>query len=206
MTAADETPLLPVALRTYPYPWDNAFIWTTEKEDGQTLAYARAVLEACLPPEPLAAPEPPEEVVVHDSSDEGYPEWTAIRAVLRGRMPYARYVTAERMAAAEAECDRMGFATSGFRELWTRRITAWIAGQTLYWCGLVVDDEAALTPWLMDLAELCAQRGTAAAKAVGALGCTRSVPESRAALARLAAYDGLPDEVREAVEYELRRP
>ncbi|MFI1467161.1 hypothetical protein [Streptomyces wuyuanensis] len=58
----------------------------------------------------------------------------------------------------------------------------------------------------MDLAELYAQRGMAAAKAVGALGCTRSVPESRAALARLAVYGGLPDEVREAAEYELRRP
>ncbi|MFG2755744.1 hypothetical protein [Streptomyces wuyuanensis] len=107
---------------------------------------------------------------------------------------------------AEAECDRMGFATSGFREVRTRCISAWIAEQTLYRCGLMVDDETALAPWLMDLAELYAQRGTAAAKAVGALGCTRSVPESRAALARLSAYDGLPDEVREAVEYELRRP
>ncbi len=79
MTAADETPLLPEVLRAYPYPWDNGFVWTSEKEDEETLAYARAVLEACLPPEPLA--------------------------------------------------------TTGFQEVWTRRITAWIAEQTLYWCG-----------------------------------------------------------------------
>ncbi|MFD9500625.1 hypothetical protein [Streptomyces sp. NPDC060035] len=204
MTAADGTPLLPVVLQSYPYPWNNAFIWTSEKEDQETLAYARAVLEACLPPEPLAEPEPPEEAVVHDSSDDGYPEWTEIRAVLRERMPYARYVTAERMADAEAECARRGLATTGFQEVWTRRITAWIAEQTLYWCGLMVDDEAALTPWLMDLAELYARRGMAAAKAVGALSCTKSVPESHAALARLATYDGLPDEIRESVAYELR--
>ncbi|MGW2564017.1 hypothetical protein ACWCXB_33325 [Streptomyces sp. NPDC001514] len=204
MTAADETPLLPEVLRAYPYSWDNGFIWTSEREDAETLAYARAVLEACLPPEPLAEPEPPEEAVVHDSSDEEYPEWTGIRAVLRERMPYARYVTAERMADAEAECARRGLDTTGFQEVWTRRITAWIAEQTLYWCGLMVDDEAALTPWLMDLAELYVQRGMAAAKAVGALSSTKSVPESRAALARLATYDGLPDEIRESVEYELR--
>ncbi|MEU2264394.1 hypothetical protein ABZ557_29915 [Streptomyces sp. NPDC019645] len=205
MTAADETPLLPEVLRAYPYPWDNAFVWTSEAEDEETLAYARAVLEACLPPEPLAAPEPPEEAVVDDSSDEGYPEWTEIRAVLRERMPYARYVTAERMAEAEAECARRGLSTTAFQEVWTRRITAWIAEQTLYWCGLMVDDEAALTPWLMDLAERYVRRGMAAATAVGALAGTRSVPESRAALARLATYEGLPEGIRESVAYALRQ-
>ncbi|MFI8004680.1 hypothetical protein [Streptomyces sp. NPDC086010] len=201
MTAeADGTPLLPPVLQAYPYPWDNAFIWTSEKEDEETLAYARAVLEACLPPEPLTVAEPPAEVAVHASSEDGYPEWTEIRTVLRERMPYARHVTAERMADAEAECARRGLATADFEEVWTRRITAWIAEQTLYWCGLMVDDEAALTPWLMDLAELYAERGTAAVKAVGALTCTRSVPESRAALARLARHEGLPAEIRELVE------
>ncbi|WP_329036937.1 hypothetical protein OHT61_09825 [Streptomyces sp. NBC_00178] len=201
MTAeADGTPLLPPVLQAYPYPWDNAFIWTSEKEDEETLAYARAVLEACLPPRPLAEPEPPAEVAVHDSSEDGYPEWTEIRTVLRERMPYARHVTAERMADAEAECARRGLTTADFEEVWTRRITAWIAEQTLYWCGLMVDDEAALTPWLMDLAERYAERGTAAATAVGALTCTRSAPESRAALARLAAHEGLPTEIRELIE------
>ncbi|MET7364360.1 hypothetical protein ABZS61_00775 [Streptomyces sp. NPDC005566] len=204
MTATDETPLLPGVLRAYPYPWDNGFIWTTEKEDEETLSYARAVLEACLPSQPLAGPEPPQETVLHDSGGDAYPEWTEIRAVLRERMPYARHVTAERMTEAEAECARRGLATAGFQEIWTRRITAWIAEQTLYWCGLMVDDEAALTPWLMDLAELYVQRGMAAEKAVGALSCTKSVPGSRAALGRLAAYDGLPEEIREAVAYELR--
>ncbi|MFC5834551.1 hypothetical protein [Nonomuraea insulae] len=199
MIAAEETPLLPEVLRAYPYPWGNAFVWTSQEEDEETLAYARAVLEACLPPGPLAAPEPPQEVTVRDCSGEEYPEWTAIRAVLRERMPYARYVTAERMAGAEAECARRGLGTAGFQEVWTRRITAWIAEQTLYWCGLMVDDEAALTPWLMDLAERYVERGMAAAKAVGALGCTRSVPESRAALARLSAYEGLPEEIRESI-------
>ncbi|MFD6278993.1 hypothetical protein ACFWFI_26015 [Streptomyces sp. NPDC060209] len=205
MTAADnETPLLPRVLQAYPYSWDNAFAWTSEEEDAETLAYARAVLEACLPAEPPAEPEPPAEAVLHDCSDDEYPEWTEVRAVLRERMPYARHVTAERMADAEAECARRGLVTNGFQEVWTRRISAWIAEQTLYWCGLMVDDEAALTPWLMDLAELYVQRGLAASKAVGALSCTKSVPESRAALARLATYDGLPEEIRESVEHELR--
>ncbi|MGN9785987.1 hypothetical protein ACTMTF_31485 [Nonomuraea sp. ZG12] len=198
---ADETPLLPDVVRAYPFSWSSGFTWPPEAED---LAYARAVLEACLPPTILASPEPPEEPIVWDCEDDEYPEWTRIRAILRERMPYARHVTPERMADARVECARQGIDTVDFEEIWTRRILAWIAEQTLRWCGLMVDDEKALTPWLMDLAELYVRRGMAADKAVWALRCTKDLPESRAALARLATYEGLPDEIREQITYELR--
>jgi hypothetical protein len=195
---SDETPLLPDVVRAYPFSWGAGFTWPPETED---LAYARAVLEACLPPTMLVSPEPPEEPIVWDCEDDEYPEWTRIRAILRERMPYARHVTAERMADARAECARQGIDTVNFEEIWTRRILAWIAEQTLCWCGLMVDDEKALTPWLMDLAELYVRRGMAAEKAVWALRCTKDVPESRAALTRLATYEGLPDEIREQIAY-----
>ncbi|MGW0803370.1 hypothetical protein [Nonomuraea sp. NPDC002799] len=199
---SDETPLLPDAVRAYPFSWGSGFLWPPETaESEENLAYARAVLEACLPQAVLPSPEPPEQPPMWE--DE-YPEWTSIRAVLRGRMPYARHVTAGRMAAAKAECARQGMDTADFEEIWTRRIIAWIAGQTLHWCGLMVDDEKVLTPWLMELAESYARRGMAAEEAVGALRCTKGVPESRAALTRLAAYEGLPDEIREQIVYELR--
>ncbi|MEV6866286.1 hypothetical protein AB0M44_35490 [Streptosporangium subroseum] len=202
---SNETPLLPDVVRAYPFSWDYGFIWPPETEQGEeNLSYARAVLEACLPPAALASPEPPEEPIVWDCKGDEYPEWTGIRSILRERMPYAQHVTAERMADAKAECARQGIDTTDFEEIWTRRIIAWIAEQTLYWCGLMVDDEKALTPWLMDLAELYVQRGMAGEKAVGALCCTKAVPESRAALARLATYEGLPDEIRELILYELR--
>jgi hypothetical protein len=161
------------------------------------------VLEACLPRAALASPEPPEEPTVWDCENDEHPEWTGIRAILRVRMPYARHVTAERMADAQAECARQGIDTVDFEEIWTRRILAWIAERTLCWCGLMVDDEKTLTPWLMDLAELYVRRGMAVEQAVWALRCTRSVPESRAALTRLATYEGLPDEIREQIAHEL---
>ncbi|MFF3438280.1 hypothetical protein [Streptosporangium sp. NPDC002721] len=205
---SEETPLLPDVVRAYPFSWDSGFVWPPETDEGEeSLAYARAALEACLPRAALASPEPPEEPVVWESGDGGdgeYPAWTGVRAVLRGHMPYARHVTAGRMAAARAECARHGVDTTDFEEIWTRRITAWIAEQTLGWCGLMVDDEKALTPWLMDLAELYARRGMAVEKAVWALRHTAAVPESRAALTRLAAYEGLPDEIRARIAEELR--
>ncbi|MGS2646247.1 hypothetical protein [Streptosporangium sp. LJ11] len=202
---SNETPLLPDAVRAYPFSWGSGFVWPPETEEREeNLAYARAVLEACLPRTVLASPEPPEEPAVWEREDDEYPEWTGIRAVLRGHMPYARHVTAGRMAGARAECARLGVDTTDFEEIWTRRITAWIAEQTLIWCGLMVDDEKALTPWLMDLAELYARRGTAVEKAVWALRHTRAVPESRAALTRLAACEELPDEIRARIADELR--
>ncbi len=143
---SDETPLLPDVVRAYPFSWDSGFVWPPETEERENLAYARAVLEACLPRTVLASPEPPEEPAVWEREDDEYPEWTGIRAVLRGHMPYARHVTAGRMAGAGAECARLGVGTTDFEEIWTRRITAWIAEQTVIWCGLVVDDEKALTP------------------------------------------------------------
>ncbi|MEV0596861.1 hypothetical protein [Nonomuraea cavernae] len=202
---SDETPLLPGVVRAYPFSWRFGFIWPPETEESEeNLTYAQAVLEACLPQAVPASPEPREEPIVWDREDEEYPEWAGIRAILRERMPYARHVTAERMAGAKAECARQGIETTDFEEIWTRRIIAWIAEQTLHWCGLMVDDEKALTPWLMDLAELYVQRGMAAEQAVWALRCTKAVPESRAALTRLATYTGLPDEIREQIAHELR--
>ncbi|MET7305779.1 hypothetical protein ACWD7C_05425 [Streptomyces sp. NPDC005134] len=207
MTTEDdgEEPLLPEALRALPYSWDLGFIWPPETEESQeNLAYARAVLEACLPPAPLAAPEPPPEVILKFlGQDASWPEWTEIRHVLRERMPYARCVTRERMAEAEAECARRGFDTTDFTERWTVRISAWIAEQVLYWCGLMVDDTAAITPWAMELAERCAQRGMVAEQAVWALRNTAEVPQSREALARLAADEALPPEIRELAAQEL---
>lgn len=202
---SDETPLLPDVVRAYPFSWGSGFVWPPETEESEeNLTYAQAVLEACLPRAVLASPEPPEEPIVWDRADDRHPEWTGIRAMLRERMPCARHVTAERMAEAKAECARQGIDTTDFAEIWTRRVIAWIVEQTLYWCGLMVDDEKALTPWLMDLAELYAQRGMAAEKAVWALRCTKAVPESRAALTRLTTCKGLPDEIREQIAYELR--
>ncbi|MFF2728054.1 hypothetical protein ACFVS9_09115 [Streptomyces sp. NPDC058008] len=100
MSTGNGTPLLPDVLRAYPYAWDNGFVRPSEKEDGEALAHARAVLTTCLPPDGLAEPEPPREAVVFECSGDACPEWTAIRSVLRARMPYARHVTVERMAAA----------------------------------------------------------------------------------------------------------
>ena len=202
---SDETPLLPDAVRAYPFSWGLGFAWPPETDEREeNLTYAQAVLEACLPRAALASPEPPEEPVVWDCEDDEYPEWTRVRAILRERMPYARHVTAERMAEAKAECARQGIDITDFEEIWTRRIIAWIAEQTLCWCGLVVDDEKELTPWLMDLAELYVQRRMAVEKAVWALRCTKAVSESRAALTRLATYEGLPDEIRAQIADELR--
>ncbi|MFD5031901.1 hypothetical protein ACFWM0_16005 [Streptomyces sp. NPDC058405] len=200
-TPADETPLLPEAVRALPYSWDYGFVWPPETEENdENLAYARAVLEACLPPAPLSAPEPPADVKVK-YLDEGdpEPEWPKIRQVLRSRMPYARCVTRERMAEAEAECARRGLDTTNFTEHWTIRITGWIAEETLRWCALMVDDVEAITPWAMELAEQYIQRGMAAEQAVSVLRLTSKVPRSREALARLAMDEGLPPEIRELV-------
>lgn len=198
---ADESPLLPEAVRALPYSWDFGFVWPPETEENdENFAYARAVLEACLPAEPLAAPEPPPEVrLKYLDEDASWPEWTEIRQVLRSHMPYARCVTRERMAEAEVECARAGLDTTDFTERWTLRITAWIAEETLRWCALMVDDVEAITPWAMELAEQYIQRGMAAEQAVSVLRLTSKVPRSREALARLAMDEGLPPEIRELV-------
>ncbi|WP_455352732.1 hypothetical protein [Streptomyces sp. SYSU K217416] len=201
MTTEDDTeaPLLPEAVRALPYSWDDGFVWPPDTEEGEeNLAYARAVLEACLPAAPLAAPEPPEEVrAKYLPEGESMPEWVEIRSVLRALMPYARCVTRERMAEAEAECARRGLDTTDFTERWTIRISAWIAEQVLHWCGLMVDDVEAMTPWVVDLGERYVQRGMAAEKAVWALRLTGEVARSREALARLAADEGLPPAIRQ---------
>lgn len=196
--AADGSFLLPEVVRALPYSWSYGFIWPPETEQSdETLAYARAVLAACLPPAPLAEPEPPPEPDKFSIREGEKPAWVEIRAVVRNLTDYASCVTRERMAEAEAECARRGLDTTDFTERWTIRISGWIAEQVLYWCGLMVDDVESLRPWAMELAELYAQRGMAAEKAVALLCLTRTVPESREALVRLAADRGLSPELRE---------
>lgn len=59
MTTEDdgEEPLLPEVVRALPYSWDLGFIWPPETEESrENLAYARAVLEACLPRLPSPRP------------------------------------------------------------------------------------------------------------------------------------------------------
>ncbi|MEV7087951.1 hypothetical protein AB0O07_19020 [Streptomyces sp. NPDC093085] len=193
------TPLLPEPVRSFPYAWDTGFGWPPETmETPGNLALARAVLEACLPPAPLAVPEPPPEVrAEYLPEGEEPPDWIEARVILRRLMPYARDVTRGRMAEAEARCARAGLDTTDFTACWTLRISAWIAEQTLRWLGLTVDDTSGLTPWAPELAELCARRGLAAEQAVWMLRLTPELPESRPALARLAADPALPPAVRE---------
>ncbi|MFC9427998.1 hypothetical protein [Streptomyces sp. NPDC056987] len=195
----DATPLLPEAVRAVPYSWDTGFGWPPETpESAENLALARAVLEACLPARPLAVPEPPAEVRAKDLGEgEELPDWVEARSVLRDLMPYARDVTRGRMAEAEARCARAGLDTTDFTARWTLRISAWIAEEVLRWCGLMVDDTTALTPWAVELAERYATRGVAAEQAVWLLRLTPELPSGQAALARLARDATLPAEVRE---------
>ncbi|MFJ1747906.1 hypothetical protein ACIOJD_16870 [Streptomyces sp. NPDC088116] len=203
MTTTDggngEAPLLPGAVRAVPYSWATGFGWPPNTaESPENLALARAVLEACLPEGPLAAPEPPPEVRAKDLCEgEALPDWVEARCVLRALMPYARDVTRERMAEAEARCARTGLDTTDFTARWTRRIRAWIAQEVMRWCGLMVDDTTALAPWAIDLAERYARRGMAAEQAVWLLRLTPEVPGSHEALARLAHDEELPAAVRE---------
>ncbi|QNE75236.1 hypothetical protein F0344_12000 [Streptomyces finlayi] len=55
----------------------------------------------------------------------------------------------------------------------------------------------------MELAERYAQRGMAAEQAVWALGHTAEIPQSREALARLAADEALPPEIREPATQQI---
>ncbi|WP_236239444.1 hypothetical protein [Streptomyces sp. CC228A] len=198
-----ETPLLPEVVRAYPFSWGDGFAWPPETEESdRSLGYARAVLEACLPQEPPAGPEPPgERGNAFEDEYGGWPEWSAVRRVLRGRISYASEVTRASMERAEAECAALGLDTTAFTERWVLRIKGWIAEETLYWCGLMVDDEQALAPWLPELAERYARRGFAAREAVVALLCTKALPESQDALLRLRDCPTLDEETRERVAY-----
>ncbi|MFE3599200.1 hypothetical protein [Streptomyces sp. NPDC059142] len=213
MTTANDggdggAPLLPEAVRALPYSWGTGYVWPPETEESPgTLALARAVLEGCLPAGRLATPEPPPEVrAKHLGEGEELPDWIEARSVLRSLMPYARDVTRERMAEAEARCARAGLDTTDFTERWTRRISAWIAQEVLRWCGLMVDDTGALSPWATDLAERYAHRGMAAEQAVWLLRLTPELPGSHAALARLAQDAELPSEVRELAAAAVTGP
>lgn len=166
-------------VRAYPFSWDFGFIWPPETEESEeNLTYARAVLEACLPPVALASPEPPEQPIVYEYRDDDRPEWLGIRTILRERMPYARHVTAERMADAKAECARRSIDTTDFEEIWTRRVIAWIAEQTLYWCGLMVDDEKALTPGSWTSRSCMCDGGWPARRAWGRSAAPRPCPRA----------------------------
>ncbi|MFE3824289.1 hypothetical protein [Streptomyces sp. NPDC059092] len=101
-------PPLPEAVRAVPYSWATGFGRPPDTpESAGNLALARAVLEACLPAAPFAVPEPPPEVRAKDlGAGEALPDWIEARSVPRALMPYARDVTRERMAEAEARCGR----------------------------------------------------------------------------------------------------
>ncbi|MEU8527199.1 hypothetical protein AB0C77_16645 [Streptomyces sp. NPDC048629] len=201
--SANDTPLLPEALRASPFGWGA---WPSD-ENAELLALARGVLEAALPSAPLAVPEPPflghaDEKFYAD--DEEVPDWVLVWPVLYDHVDGV-HVTAGQMAAAEAECARRGLDTTDFQEVWVRRITGWIVEKALEWCGLMVDDLDSLTPWFPELAEQYALRGLAAEQAVSALRGTVDLPASRAALTRLAADTSLPDDIRELAAYPLGR-
>ena len=85
MEHAGEEPLLPEAVRDLPYSWDLGFVWPPETEESrENIAYARAVLEACLPPVPLTTPEPPPEVTLKFLGPDA--SWQIGRASCRERV------------------------------------------------------------------------------------------------------------------------
>ncbi|MFG2331851.1 hypothetical protein ACGFMM_19740 [Streptomyces sp. NPDC048604] len=165
------TPLLPEVLRAYPYSWSRGFAWDPGTEgSGENLAYARAVLEACLPPEPLAEPLPPEEFDRDGLPDwDDVPDWVVVRRVVRNHMPYTWDMTVGRMAEAEAECAAEGVDTTDFTERTLLLVHAWLAQETLGWVGVVVEHEPDLAPWLVDVVERYVARGMAVRAAQDAL-------------------------------------
>lgn len=204
--ADGEEPLLPPAVRDMPDSWRSGFDWSHRVEVNQQNAdRARALLEALLPAERLTWPEPPPEWEPNDEEDEDAvederPEWIEIRSLLQQLMPYPRLVTRERMAELQRECELLGLDASSedFIERWTLRIRAWIAGGAFDWVGRYAHGQLAddITPWVMDLAELYAQRDAAANKAVEVLSFMDDEPRSREVLTRLAANESLRPEIR----------
>ncbi|MDP5314412.1 MULTISPECIES: hypothetical protein [Streptomyces] len=204
--------LLPEVVLTVPTPWlwEGWTLPSSDRyvdEDAESIAHVRAVLEACLPDEPV----PREVRAVWDA-----PDWdadTGIRRigvpdVLRRLMPETRLVTRERMAAARAEAEVLAIPgvpgeVEPFIAFWLPYVREQFADAALRWIAQV-DEEDRLVPWAMELALCCVERRCAAEQAVWMLRWTVDVPESLAALRRIAtdpaagadvrglAEDGLP--------------
>ncbi|MGV9993113.1 hypothetical protein [Streptomyces sp. NPDC003374] len=201
-----EEPLLPAAVREVPYSWGGGFQWPTDLPgtDGN-VARARAVLLACEPSGPV--PEPVPSPSWSGRGEEEPPAWLEVRQVMWELMPYASRVTRERMREAVRECALLGIpgvprdpdSEEGerFVRQWVTWIGGWIAGEVFTWLGMCVDDDTLVTPWAMELAERYARCGVASHQAVGMLRRHHSVPAARDALARIAADEQQPPEVRE---------
>ncbi|MGD3112768.1 hypothetical protein [Streptomyces sp. YGL11-2] len=211
-SAQGERPLLPPPVQELPYGWGFGFQWPSElPESEENIARARAILEACVPVGPVleAVPAPAWD------GDEGEerPAWLDVRLVMSHLMPFARRVTRERMTEAMQECallgipgapqDPEGEEAERFVRRWVAWIGGWIAGEVFTWLGMYVDDQARITPWAMELAEQYARNGVAAEQAVGMLRWHDTAPRSRKALARIAADDSLPSEVRQSARDAL---
>ncbi|MFJ6198017.1 hypothetical protein [Micromonospora sp. NPDC092111] len=202
--AHGEEPLLPPVVREVPYSWDSGFQWPGElPETAGNIARARAILEACAPAGPVPEPVP----AASWDGDQESPAWLEVRAVLRSLIRYARQVTRERLTEAMRECallgipgvpqDPEGAEAERFVQRWVTWIGAWIADEVFRWLGVCVDDRARITPWAMELAEQYARNGVGGEQTVGMLRWHHTVPRSREALARIAADDSLPPELRE---------
>lgn len=210
--AHGEEPLLPPVVRELPYSWGAGFQWPPElPETEENFARARAILEACAPAGPV--PEPVPHPAWDGDEDDERPVWLDIRSVMWSLMPYARLVTRERLTEAMRECALLGIPgvpwapdseqpdseqVERFVQRWVTWIGGWIAGEVFTWLGMDVDDEDALVPWAMELAERYARNGVAAGQAVGMLSWWNTVPRSREALARIAGDRSLPPAVRES--------
>jgi hypothetical protein len=204
--AQGESALLPLPVQELPYRWGFGFQWPPDlPESEENIARARAILEACAPvgPVPEAVPAPDWD----GDEDEEQPAWLDVRAVMSRLMPSARQVTRERMTETMRESALLGISgapqdpegeeAERFVRRWVTWIGGWIAGEVFAWLGLS-DFPARITPWAMDLAERYARNGVAADQAVGMLRWPHIVPDSREALARIAADDSVPSEVRES--------
>ncbi len=212
--AHGEEPLLPPAVRELPYAWASGFQWPSGlPETDENIARARAVLEACLPAEPVSEPAPAPSW--EGGEDEEPPAWLEVRSVMSRLMPYARQVTRERMTEALRECALLGIPGSPpdpegelaqlFARRWVAWISSWIAGEVFTWLGMHVDCPVGITPWAMELAERYAHHGVAAGPAVAMLRWHDTVPRAREALCRIAADNALPPRVRESACAGLSR-
>ncbi|MFE9814943.1 hypothetical protein [Streptomyces sp. NPDC005773] len=200
--------LLPEVFLSVPTPWlwEGWTLPSSDRyvdEDAESIAQVRTVLEACLP----AGPVPREVRAVWDA-----PDWdadTGIRRigvpdVLRRLMPETRLVTRERMAAARAEAEVLAIPgvpgeVEPFIAFWLPYVREQFADAAFRWIAQV-DEEDRLVPWAMDLALCCVDRHCAAEQAVWMLRWTVDVPESRAALQRIATDPAVDADVRGLAE------
>lgn len=200
--------LLPEVVLTVPTPWlwEGWTLPSSDRyvdEDAESIAHVRAVLEACLPDEPV----PREVRAVWDA-----PDWdagTGIRRigvpdVLRRLMPETRLVTRERMAAARAEAEVLAIPgvpgeVEPFIAFWLPYVREQFADAALRWIAQV-DEEDRIVPWAMELALRFVERRCAVEQAVWMLRWTVDVPESVAALRRIATDPAADADVRGLAE------